>query len=68
MMKQVVPEEQRTGRIVAFSGDLKKISVSVLVMRSEDDQIVPYQARRSTLSQAPQERHAEDVRGLPRTP
>ena len=35
--------------IVAFSqtdlsGDLKKITVPVLVMHSEDDQIVPYQA------------------------
>ena len=27
-----------------FTEDLKKISISVLVMHSEDDQIVPYQA------------------------
>jgi non-heme chloroperoxidase len=27
-----------------FTEDLKKISVPVLVMHSEDDQIVPYQA------------------------
>ena len=27
-----------------FTEDLKKISVAVLVMHSEDDQIVPYQA------------------------
>ena len=27
-----------------FTEDLKKISISVLVMDSEDDQIVPYQA------------------------
>ena len=44
-----------------FTEDLKKISVPVLVMHSEDDQIVPYQAVRSTLSQAAQERHAEDI-------
>ena len=48
-----------------FTEDLKKISVPVLVMHSEDDQIVPYQACRSTLSQASQERHAENVQGLP---
>src|SRR4029077_8285495 len=28
-----------------FTEDLKKISVPVLVMHSEDDQIVPYEAR-----------------------
>jgi non-heme chloroperoxidase len=44
-----------------FTEDLKKISVPVLVMHSEDDQIVPYQAAGPLLSQAPQERHAEDV-------
>ena len=48
-----------------FTEDLKKITVPVLVMHSEDDQIVPYAGCRSTLSQAAQERHAEDVQGLP---
>ncbi len=42
MMKQFMPEEQRTGRIVAFSEDLKKITVSALIIHGDDDQIVPY--------------------------
>lgn len=42
MMKQFMPEEQRTGRTVAFSEDLKKITVSALVIHGDDDQIVPY--------------------------
>ena len=47
-----------------FTEDLKKISVPVLVMHSEDDQIVPYQAAGPTLGQTPQERHAKDLQGL----
>ena len=48
----------RDDGIVAFSQtdfteDLKKITVPVLVMHSEDDQIVPYE-----------ERHLENLQGL----
>ena len=47
-----------------FTEDLKKITVPVLVMHSEDDQIVPYGARRAAVGQAAEERHAEDLQGL----
>ena len=48
-----------------FTEDLKKITVPVLVMHSEDDQIVPYVAVRADVGQASEERHAEDLQGLP---
>ena len=48
-----------------FTEDLKKITIPVLVMHSEDDQIVPYADCRPAVGQAPQERHAEDLQGLP---
>ncbi len=48
-----------------FTEDLKKINVPVLVMHSEDDQIVPYVAAGPLVGQAFEERHAEDLQGLP---
>ena len=48
-----------------FTEDLKKITIPVLVMHSEDDQIVPYADCGPAVGQAPQERHAEDLQGLP---
>ncbi len=48
-----------------FTEDLKKITVPVLVMHSEDDQIVPYIASGPLAGEAPEERHAEDLQGLP---
>ena len=47
-----------------FTEDLKKITVPVLVMHSEDDQIVPYRRFRAAVGQAAEERHAEDLQGL----
>jgi pimeloyl-ACP methyl ester carboxylesterase len=56
-------------RIVAFSQtdfteDLKKITVPVLVMHSEDDQIVPYVAA-GPVCKAFEERDADNLQGLP---
>ena len=48
-----------------FTEDLKKITVPVLVMHSEDDQIVPYVAAGPAVGQAAEERNAEDLQGLP---
>ena len=48
-----------------FTEDLKKISVPVLVMHSEDDQIVPYVAAGPLVGEAFEERDAEDLQGLP---
>jgi non-heme chloroperoxidase len=47
-----------------FTADLGKISIPVLVMHSEDDQIVPYARRRTVVGQASEERHAEDLQGF----
>jgi pimeloyl-ACP methyl ester carboxylesterase len=47
-----------------FTDDLKKITVPVLVMHSEDDQIVPY-SDAGPLGEAADERDAEDLQGLP---
>ena len=48
-----------------FTEDLKKITVPVLVMHSEDDQIVPYVAAGPLVGEAFEERDAEDLQGLP---
>ena len=48
-----------------FTEDLKKITVPVLVMHGDDDQIVPYADSGPLSAEAPAERHAEDVPGLP---
>ena len=48
-----------------FTEDLKKITVPVLVMHSEDDQIVPYVASGPLVRQAAEERHPENLQGLP---
>ena len=48
-----------------FTEDLKKITVPVLVMHGDDDQIVPYADSGAAVRGAPAERHAEDLRGLP---
>ena len=46
-----------------FTEDLKKIEVPVLVIHSEDDQIVPY-ADSGPLSATAQERQPQDLQGL----
>ena len=48
-----------------FTEDLKKITVPVLVMHGDDDQIVPYADSGPLSAQARPERDAEDVPGLP---
>jgi len=48
-----------------FYRNLKKISVPVLVMHSEDDQLVPYVARRTAVGEAFEKRHAENLQGFP---
>ena len=48
-----------------FTEDLKKITVPVLVMHGDDDQIVPYADSGAAVGQAAEERHAEDLQGLP---
>ena len=44
-----------------FTDDLKKISVPVLVMHGDDDQIVPYAEFGAAVGQAAAERHPEDL-------
>ena len=48
-----------------FTEDLKKITVPVLVMHGDDDQIVPYADSGAAVGEAAEERHAEDLQGLP---
>ena len=48
-----------------FTDDLKRITVPVLVMHSEDDQIVPYVAAGPAVGKAAEERNAQDLQGLP---
>jgi non-heme chloroperoxidase len=48
-----------------FTDDLKKITVPVLVMHSEDHQIVPYVAAGAAVRQALEERNPENLQGLP---
>ena len=48
-----------------FTDDLKKITVPVLVMHGDDDQIVPYAELRAIVGQAAKERDAKDLQGLP---
>ena len=48
-----------------FTEDLKKITVPVLVMHGDDDQIVPYADSAPLSAKIVQERHAEDVPGFP---
>ena len=47
-----------------FTEDLKSIDAPVLVMHSEDDQIVPYADAGPAVGEAPEERDAEDLQGL----
>ena len=47
-----------------FTEDLKKITVPVLVMHGDDDQIVPYADSGAAVGEAAEERHAEDLQGL----
>ena len=47
-----------------FTEDLTKINVPVLVMHSEDDQIVPYVASGPLFGEAPEKRHAENLQRL----
>ena len=47
-----------------FTEDLKKITVPVLVMHGDDDQIVPYEELRAVVGEAAEERHAENLQGL----
>jgi hypothetical protein len=44
-----------------FTEDLKKITIPVLVMHGDDDQIVPFPDSATAFSETPQERYAEDV-------
>ena len=48
-----------------FTEDLKAIDVPVLVMHGDDDQIVPYRRLGAALGEAAEERHAQDLQGLP---
>ncbi len=48
-----------------FTEDLKKITVPVLVMHGDDDQIVPYADAGPAVGQAGAERDAEDLPGFP---
>ena len=48
-----------------FTEDLKKITVPVLVMHGDDDQIVPYADSGPLSARARAERDAEDVRRIP---
>ena len=48
-----------------FTEDLKKITVPVLVMHSEDDQIVPYVASGPKSAALLTERDPQDLQGLP---
>ena len=48
-----------------FTEDLKKITVPVLVMHGDDDQIVPYADSGAAVGGAAAERHAEDLHGIP---
>ena len=47
-----------------FTEDLKKITVPVLVMHGDDDQIVPYADSGAAVGKAAEERDAEDLQGL----
>ena len=47
-----------------FTEDLKKITVPVLVMHSEDDQIVPYVAAGPLSAKLLKNGDAEDLQGL----
>ena len=48
-----------------FTDDLKKITVPVLVMHGDDDQIVPYAELRTFVGKVAQEWDAQDLQGLP---
>jgi len=48
-----------------FTDDLKKITVPVLVMHGDDDQIVPYADAGPFVGKPAEERDAEDLQGLP---
>ena len=48
-----------------FTEDLKKITVPVLVMHGEDDQIVPYAARRPVVGKAAQNGTLKSYKGFP---
>ena len=47
-----------------FTEDLKKITVPVLVMHGDDDQIVPYAELGAAVGEAAEERHPENLQGL----
>ena len=48
-----------------FTDDLRKISVPVLVMHGDDDQIVPYADSAPLSAELLQERHAQDLQRFP---
>ena len=48
-----------------FTEDLKKITVPVLVMHGDDDQIVPYADSGPAVGGAGAERDAQDIQGIP---
>ena len=47
-----------------FTEDLKKITVPVMVMHGDDDQIVPYADCWATLGKVTEEWHPENLQGL----
>ena len=48
-----------------FTEDLKKITVPVLVMHGDDDQIVPYAELGAAVGKASEKRDAQDLQGFP---
>ena len=48
-----------------FTADLKKITVPVLVMHGDDDQIVPYAELRTIIGKVAEERDPEDLQRVP---
>ena len=47
-----------------FTEDLKKITVPVLVMHGDDDQMVPYADSAPAVGEVAEEQHAENLQGL----
>ena len=47
-----------------FTEDLKKITVPVLVMHGDDDQIVPYADFGTAVGKVAEEYHIENLQGL----
>jgi len=48
-----------------FTEEMKKITIPVLVMHGDDDQVVPYADCRAAVGEAAQEFNTQDVQGVP---